>query len=93
MAESDSLDLIEFVMDLEKLGLELADDDVVRLTRESTVGDIYRMLAARQAGVEPQSVGRPEPYDPLWLRLVSAVAQLRHVSATMVGWDTRPFQI
>ena len=93
MSESDSLDLIEFVMDLEKLGLELPDEDVVRLSRDSTVGDIYRMLAARQAGVEPQSVARPEPYDPLWLRLVSAVAQLRQVSPTTVGWDTRPFRV
>ncbi|HZS58358.1 MAG TPA: hypothetical protein VFA43_03745 [Gemmatimonadaceae bacterium] len=80
----DSLDAVEFFMDLERdFNVDISESSAERIGPSISVGEMYGIIAGTDV--------RPEPGDPTWRRLVLYVAKYMAVPADDVGWDTRPF--
>ncbi len=82
----DSLDIVEFVMELEReFGTEFLSEsfDRIRPYTDITVGTIYSSLT--------RSSSIPTPRDPEWHRLAVIVARFLTIPVDDVTWDTRPF--
>lgn len=79
----DSLDAVEFFMELEKeFNVELSDSDAEGIDLSITVGEIYRLMTHSEA--------RPAPEEPTWRHLALFVAKFANLRPENVRWDTRP---
>jgi hypothetical protein len=89
----DSLDLVEIVMEVEKVfELDLPDDEVNRLTATSTLVDLWRLVVRASGRELPESSAAPPPGDPTWLRLRVVVADTLGVAPDDVepDWPLMP---
>jgi hypothetical protein len=64
----DSLDIVEFVMELEtEFGIALPTSAGFAFAPQTRLADVWRAIVFAQSGSEPS--GLPSPSDPVWLRL------------------------
>lgn len=64
----DSLDIVEFVMDIEKeFGTSIPDTVGSAFEPHASLADVWRAVVVAQTGREPS--GPPPAYDPTWVRL------------------------
>jgi hypothetical protein len=87
----DSLDRVEFVMELERQFDVDLPDDVVQLGVALTVGDIWRAAFWSQTGGHPPDGEVVPPRDPRWAPFIRLVAKMCDLSPADVHWGTRPF--
>ena len=83
----DSLDRVEFVMELEReFGVDVSDGDAAN----PTLGDIWHALRRLQGAQVAE--GTPPPVaDTTWRRLAQFAARRTGVPVDDVQWTDRPF--
>ena len=83
----DSLDRVEFVMELEReFGVDVSDGSAMAIAGDPTLGDIWRALRRLQGAPVPEGTAPPIT-DPTWRRL----ARLTGAPVDDVRWTDRPF--
>ncbi|AHG92920.1 hypothetical protein J421_5385 (plasmid) [Gemmatirosa kalamazoonensis] len=87
----DSLERVEFVMELEReFGLDLGDRDVEALGSAPMLADVWRTLRRLQ-GAPVGEDDMPLAADPTWRRLARVVARCMAMPLDDVRWTDRPF--
>ena len=89
----DSLDVVEIVMETEKVfELDLPDAEVERLTATATLADLWGLVVRASGRASPEPGAAPPPGDPTWTRLRVLVAQQLGVAPDDVepDWPLTP---
>jgi hypothetical protein len=87
----DSLDSVEFVMQLEReFGVDLPDREAEALSPGMSLAAVWRLLR-RQQGAPVGEDTVPPASDPTWRRLAGVVARITETPVDDVRWQDRLF--